>query len=209
MAPDQLQRAIAAVTELMGLWDKGASPTIRDVLRNVARSGVFEIPDILVPSATREENTLENSGAKDSDSEVDRPTEVGDAIDKFLDAPFSQLDSYKSYVSGTAPFDTHQGVKGLQLIESWSLWMTPMPVGFLFSYEKLFGAKEKTKTDLANEREGKETTIDRTRRLFYVTCSRAKKSLALIAYSSDPHKVRNALVSTGWFDESEVQIGID
>jgi DNA helicase II / ATP-dependent DNA helicase PcrA len=37
---------------------------------------------------------------------------------------------------------------------------------FLFSYEKLFGAKEKSATDLKNESEGTETTIDRTRRLF-------------------------------------------
>lgn len=46
-------------------------------------------------------------------------------------------------------------------------------LGFLFSYKKLFGAKEPTTTDKQNE--WKETSIDRTRRLFYVTCSRAEK----------------------------------
>ena len=38
--------------------------------------------------------------------------------------------------------------------------------GFLFSYEKLFGAKETSDTDKKNMKVGKETSIDRTRRLF-------------------------------------------
>jgi len=66
--------------------------------------------------------------------------------------------------------------------------------GFLFSYEKLLGAKDKTKADLDNERMGKETGIDRTRRLFYVTCSRSQASLALVAYSSNPEAVRQYAV---------------
>ena len=58
--------------------------------------------------------------------------------------------------------------------------------GFLFQYEKLFGVAEPTSTDVKNQREGKESSIDRTRRLLYVTCSRAQKSLALILYTGDP-----------------------
>jgi DNA helicase-2/ATP-dependent DNA helicase PcrA len=76
--------------------------------------------------------------------------------------------------------------------------------GFLFSYEKLFAAKEKTKADLDNEREGKETGIDRTRRLFYVTCSRTQRSLAIVAYSNRPDRVRECVVREGWLDEKEV-----
>ena len=57
-------------------------------------------------------------------------------------------------------------------------------------------------------RKGKETTIDRTRRLFYVTCSRAKGSLALIAYSSDPVKVRDTLVAAGWFEPRSGELGL-
>lgn len=37
--------------------------------------------------------------------------------------------------------------------------------GFLFSYGKLMGTKEKTKTDHDNQAEGNDTSIDRTRRL--------------------------------------------
>ena len=207
-AAPQLRKANDAVTDLMKLWADDAMPTIREVLRNVAATGLFEIPDILAPSAMRNESAFRNSDGSESDNDADRPTEVAEAIDKFLMAPFSQVEPYAKYVAGVAPFDTHQGVKGLQFDRVMVIMDDSDAGGFLFSYDKLFGAKEKTKADLTNERDGKETTIDRTRRLFYVTCSRAKGSLALIAYSSDPRKVRDTLVSAGWFDDGEVQVGL-
>lgn len=55
--------------------------------------------------------------------------------------------------------------------------------GFLISYDKLFGGKELSTTDESN---GKETTIDRSLRLLYVTCSRARESLALVLWSTQP-----------------------
>jgi DNA helicase II / ATP-dependent DNA helicase PcrA len=208
VAPIHLQKANDAVSDLMNLWDNGATPTIREVLRNVAATRLFEIPDILAPSAMRDEGAFRNSDGSESDNDADRPTEVAEAIDQFLTAPFSQIEPYAKYVAGVAPFDTHQGVKGLQFDRVMVIMDDSDAGGFLFSYDKLFGAKEKTRADLTNEREGKETTIDRTRRLFYVTCSRAKGSLALIAYSSDPQKVRDTLISAGWFGGGEVQVGL-
>jgi DNA helicase-2/ATP-dependent DNA helicase PcrA len=76
--------------------------------------------------------------------------------------------------------------------------------GFLFSYEKLFGAKPKSKTDIEHEQQGTDSSLDRTRRLLYVTCSRAEKSLALVAYTGDPQKVRAHVLKEGWFEDSEV-----
>ena len=78
--------------------------------------------------------------------------------------------------------------------------------GFLFSYEKLLGAKAKTDGDLQNEAEGKETGIDRTRRLFYVTCSRSRNSLALVAYSGGPASVRSHAIKQGWFEANEIEM---
>ena len=76
--------------------------------------------------------------------------------------------------------------------------------GRWFSYEKLFGAKDPTSTDLKNEQEGKETSIDRTRRLFYVTCSRAEGSLAIVAYTQEPQKEKDYVLEQGWFDKDEI-----
>jgi len=48
--------------------------------------------------------------------------------------------------------------------------------------------------------------MDRTRRLFYVTCSRAEDGLALIAYSDNPEKVREHVLNRGWFEDSEIEL---
>lgn len=78
--------------------------------------------------------------------------------------------------------------------------------GFLFSYDKLMGNKEKTKTDLENEAAGSDTSIARTRRLFYVTCSRAEESLAVVYYSENPAKARESMLERGWFTAEEMEI---
>jgi DNA helicase II / ATP-dependent DNA helicase PcrA len=80
--------------------------------------------------------------------------------------------------------------------------------GFMFSYEKLFGAKELSDTDLQNMREGKETSFDRTRRLFYVTCSHAENSLALVTYTENTDMVKKSVLSKGWFEENEAILSL-
>ena len=60
----------------------------------------------------------------------------------------------------------------------------------MFSYDKLLGMKALTETDTKNRLEGKDTSIERTRRLFYVTCSRAQESLAVIVYTKEDRQGR-------------------
>ena len=78
--------------------------------------------------------------------------------------------------------------------------------GFMFKYGKLLGDTALTASDLRNKREGKESSVDRTRRLLYVTCSRAKRSLALVAYSTNPDSVKSQVIRNGWFTEDEVYV---
>ncbi|HOV28069.1 MAG TPA: hypothetical protein PK566_17145 [Pseudobacteroides sp.] len=78
--------------------------------------------------------------------------------------------------------------------------------GFLFSYEKLFGAKPKSQTDIKNEQEGKDTGIARTTRLFYVTCTRAEKSLAVVVYTDNSEAVKETAISNGWFRKDEIEL---
>jgi DNA helicase-2/ATP-dependent DNA helicase PcrA len=76
--------------------------------------------------------------------------------------------------------------------------------GFMFGYDKFFGAKELTAADIRNESEGRDSSISRTRRLFYVTCSRAKRSLALLVYSTAPNSVRSQVIANDWFEDHEI-----
>lgn len=206
----QIEKARTAVDELLALWSDGQEPLFIDVLRNVAQSGLFEIPDSLRPIADRtetEQRRVEGSSNDEfrQDSDDAESTDIS-AWDTFLQTPFSQIEAYVEYVNDLAPFGTHQGIKGLEFARVMVIVDDEAARGFLFSYEKLFGVKEKTKTDIERVQERRETGIDRTRRLFYVTCTRAEDSLAVVAYSSNPDRLRSQVISEGWFEDHEVDM---
>ncbi len=204
----KIRNAREAIKELMTLWSANGNPRFLDVLNCVSRTGLFEVPESLRPMAAREgrEKKEIEDGSIFPVTEEAQSDPVLDAWDKFLLAPFAEIRPYDEYVSGRAAFETHQGVKGLEFERVMVVMDDAEARGFMFKYEKLFGAQEKTKTDLENEREGKDSSIGRARRLFYVTCSRAKKSLAIVAYSDNPEKIRDYVVHEGWFEEGEVQM---
>lgn len=189
----QVESAKAAVDSLVALWKDGKSPTFMQVLDSVYQTRLFKVPGVLLPFAKPAEE-----GTEESQEEDKRDDFV--AWRKFLETQFDQIERYSQYVQGEARYDTHQGVKGLEFPRVCVVMDDSESGGFTFSYEKLFGAKQnKTKP-----KQGQETSIDRTRRLFYVTCSRAEESLALVAYTADPEAVKKYILDEGWFEEDEV-----
>jgi len=192
--PKQLHKAQEAIDSLISLWHAGTEPTFGEVLRNVAASGLLAVPEILQPNVDRD---VSLDTMEEEEEEVNRQTEKALAIDKFLTAPFSQIEPYAAYVSGKAHYDTHQGVKGLEFPRVMVIMDDAEARGFLFSYEKLFGGKE-----------AGDTSVESTRRLFYVTCSRAESSLALVAYSTQPDRVRQFVLKEKWFEPEEVLVGL-
>ena len=195
---EEIAKARQAVNSLYALWDGGADPTLISILKETYRSGLFQVPDSLVLIAARQDEDL---AAAEDDNDADP---IIDAWDNALQSRFSQFGEYVRYISDQSQFGTHQGIKGLQFPRVMVILDDEEARGFLFSYDKLFGAKEPSSTDLKNKTEGKETGIDRTRRLFYVTCSRAENSLAIIAYTKNPNKVKSYVISQDWFSEDEV-----
>jgi len=204
----QLKKVQEAVEELFKVWDNNNDPSFLDVISNIAQTGLFEIPEALKPMVlrTKEEQAQVQAETQvdESDDDEDRLNEVFKAWDFFLLSPFRQIKAYISYVNQEASFDTHQGVKGLEFSRVMVIIDDADSRGFMFSYEKLFGAKDKSPQDISNEATKKETSNDRTRRLFYVTCSRAEDSLAIVAYSEFPIKVYNYAVNQKWFDAEEI-----
>jgi DNA helicase-2/ATP-dependent DNA helicase PcrA len=203
----QLRAAKAAVESLMALFSGETQPRFIDVLRSVAQSNLFEIPDGLLPFTLQEaEANKAAPESEDTSTSEEGLSKTLEAVRSFLDTPYAQIEPYAAYVRGETVFTTHQGVKGLEFPRVLVLMDDEDAGGFLFSFEKLFGAKDKTSTDVKNERAGVETGIERTRRLFYVTCSRSEESLALIAYSSNPAKVREHAIRQGWFEDREIEL---
>lgn len=203
---EQLQKitdAKNAAAALMVLWKNGTEPSFGDVLNSVYQSGLFEVPEMLKILASRSVNTSLPKEVNEIDPQRD---EAVKAWDEVMPTPFKQVAAYDRYVSGISTFDTHQGIKGREFPRVMVIIDDEDARGFMFSYEKLFGVKEKSETDLKNESGGIETTIDRTRRLLYVTCSRAENSLAIVIYTANPQKAKEHALSAGWFNEDEIEV---
>jgi DNA helicase-2/ATP-dependent DNA helicase PcrA len=204
--PKLLKRAKEAVSALMALWDDGKSPALAEILRSVSASTLFDVPESLLPLAAGMKGHAEGkSDAAPAEADTERD-EAFEAWERALAVPLQQIVAYSQYISGAAPFDTHQGVKGLEFPRVMVVIDDEEARGFLFSFDKLLGAKGKSDADITNERAGKETSIDRTRRLFYVICSRAKETLAVVHYSSDVNRVRSHAISEGWFTSDEIEL---
>ena len=142
-APDQreqLRIARSAVEGLMKLWANG-EPTCGAVLMNVAESGLFSLPESLRALIQRRDIPEAERADAEAESADPVPEEII-ALESFLAAPFSEIGPYARYVSNEAEFGTHQGVKGLEFDRVMVLMDDGEARGFMFGYEKFFGAKE-------------------------------------------------------------------
>ncbi|MBL1457013.1 MAG: ATP-dependent helicase [Methylophaga sp.] len=121
-----------------------------------------------------------------------------------LETNFFQIRNYKNYIDENSMFRTHQGVKGNEFERVMVVMDDDEAGGFLFSYEQYFGAKALSPASQKKRDAGEETGLERTRRLFYVTSTRAKNSLALVIYTSDVNKVKKNLIEKKFAREDEI-----
>lgn len=197
----EIIKASKAVKKLMNLWNNNNDPFLCDILKEIYSSNLLIVPDVLAPIAKRLIDNQNFLTKEDNDSEKGS---VIYAWDSALKCQFSQFESYVQYISDQSRFGTHQGIKGLEFPRVMVILDDEEARGFLFSYGKLFGAKEPSDTDKKNQESGKETSIDRTRRLLYVTCSRTKESLVIVIFTNDPQKAKEFVLETKWFTENEI-----
>lgn len=181
-----LSKANKAVMDLCNLW-QDKSPSLYEMVKCINDHSLFKLPDTL----------------KTMCNDADIPNE--NLWSSIKDITLDQIIAYADYVSDNSEFGTHQGVKGLEYDRVMILIDDSDARGNWFSYDKLFGVAERSATDLKNEKEGKETVIDRTTRLFYVTCTRAKKSLAIVAYTDKPELLKKMIIANDWFEKDEIE----
>lgn len=169
--------------------------TIRAAVMAICDSVLLTVPDVVRAASLASSTDLDENAEEDLK-----------AWAEVMDLPIDMVRGYDDYVNHRSRFDTHQGVKGLEFERVMVIIDDSEARGFMFSYDKLFGVKDLTETDLKNISEGKETSIERTQRLFYVTCTRAKQSLAVVMYTKDPEKVKNESIRKQWFEEGEIDL---
>jgi DNA helicase-2/ATP-dependent DNA helicase PcrA len=141
-----LQIADKCLESLSDLWSEDKIPNCIDIYENLTSSGLLELPkrieEVLNPFPESNE----------------RITALKEALKVSLD----EVIRYWDYVNDNTQFSTHQGIKGLEF-DRVAVIMDDESAGrFLFSYDKLFGAKPLTSTDITNEKGGKDSTPLRT-----------------------------------------------
>lgn len=187
-----IEKADAAVEVLMHLWDDEKIPSCLDVLKSIRDTGLFKV-------ASRVDELLTEL----SQGESEKVTALRNA----LSVPFYELERYSSYVTNNTRFATHQGVKGLEFPRVMVIMdRCAGPEVFCLVTRSCLAQKHKVILTVKNKREGKDTSITRTARLFYVACTRAQKSLAVVAYTASVESVKNTALSNGWFSEDEIYI---
>ena len=167
--------------------------TIREIVKAISDSQLINLPNVIDIASN-----LVNDDIKESDDE-----ELIAWVNA-MDLPIDIIRKYDDYVNHRTRFDTHQGVKGLEFDRVLVIIDDSEAKGFMFSYDKLFGVKDLSDTDKKNLNDGKETSVERTQRLFYVTCTRAKKSLAVVMYTNNAEKVKSEVIDRGWFEDAEI-----
>ena len=161
----------------------------------MSNSQLLSIPNVI----DRASNLVYNDVKESDDEELVAWVNV-------MDLPIEMVKIYNNYVNQNTRFDTHQGVKGLEFDRVMVIIDDSESKGNMFSYDKLFGIKDLSDIDKKNISDGKETSVERTQRLFYVTCTRAKDSLAIVMYTNNPEGVKTDAIRKEWFTEEEIVV---
>lgn len=176
--------------------------TVRDILKPIVQHKLFNVDERLV-AAYRDMEPPPAAPERSGDESIEDRRRRG--WHDLFNTLWAEIGRYQTYLEGRSSLATHQVVKGSEFEHVMVIMDDQEAAGFLFSYDKLFGAKALSSTDQANVADNNETTIDRTLRLLYVTCSRARESLALVLWSSDPEKALKNIKSGSWFSDTEIE----
>ncbi|MFL9998895.1 AAA family ATPase [Paraburkholderia sediminicola] len=177
--------------------------TVRDVLAPAIGGHLFDFDARLITAYNDEGSPPPAPEVKTRETREDRMKRGWQGL---FAVSWDQISKYRNYLSGKARFATHQVVKGSEFKHVMVVMDDEDAGGFLFSYDKLFGGEPLSATDRKNAADNNETTIDRTLRLLYVTCSRAEESLALVLWARDREAALDGIKKSGWFSDDEVVI---
>lgn len=192
-APEILTELQASTTELARLMQSNDA-TLRDMLVYAVDRDMVQIDEEWTKYVGANPNALDG----DDDPEVP-------SVTAFLNCRVGELAGYRHYLEDLSPFATQQGVKGAEFERVLVLIDDEEGRGQRqFSYEKYFGIAALSDTDQEHITEGNESVIDRTRRLFYVCCSRATRDLAVVMFVLDAAAAKAKIQEAGLFDPDDL-----
>ena len=161
-AHDDKRKWSEAMDRLIELRDSG---TVGDVLRHLLEVRRPRVPD----AVERREREL-RAFVTEPDEDMPRPLKE---LDDLRAVPYQEIVALCRYLSGHSPFETKHGVKGAEFDN------VLVVVGRGWNRYN-FSQMLELAADLPAIPPDKHDAFERNRNLFYVTCSRPKKRLAVL-----------------------------
>jgi DNA helicase II / ATP-dependent DNA helicase PcrA len=206
LQPDQLRagsvsRLLTQLREasvhLSSMTQPATGNSVRSVLLHLRDSKLISL-DPRMLSYLQGNLPTPNSSDNDESTDGEEVEREITAMEAFLSCPVDQLWGYRRYLADQSPFSTQQGIKGAEFPRVLVVLDDEEGTHTQFSYDKYFKIKPPSERDQQNIQGGKETVVDRTRRLFYVCCTRATQDLVVVLFSSEPdlaeQRVREAKI---------------
>jgi DNA helicase-2/ATP-dependent DNA helicase PcrA len=206
---DRLSSLGRIATKLQRMMEPNSTATNEDVLRLIRDTKTIELdPRILSYLALQEKNhtAANQTDSREGEDDGEELTKEVTSMEAFLNCRASQFWGYYDYVNDVSPFSTQQGIKGAEFERVLVVLDDDEGTHVQFSYDKYLGIRPLSEREEANRREGKETTIERTRRLLYVCCTRALKDLAVVLFTSDVEKARRQIESLSLFPSDSIHL---
>lgn len=177
------------VEQLLEMLSHDGGSRVGDVMRFMAEHGLIFI----------DERWADLLGQfTDTTDPVDDPASENAAL-RFMQCDASQLWGYRRYIENLSPFSTQQGIKGAEFEKVIVVIDDEESRTNTFSYGKYFGVIDLSDRDRENLANGTDSVVDRTRRLFYVCCSRALSDLAVVIFAPDTSQMYEAMIAKGFF----------
>jgi DNA helicase-2/ATP-dependent DNA helicase PcrA len=165
---------------------------------------VASIQEILNFVRERQLMTLDDRFLSFLDVDVAGGDDDDVAVTAFLACPAIELWSYQTYINDLSPYATQQGIKGAEFERVLVILDDEEGTHSHFSYGKYFGIQALSDTDNKNIVAGKDSALDRTRRLFYVCCSRARRDLAVVLFVPDVEAALPTIIARGLFPTENI-----
>ena len=189
-----LRQLSGDVAALVAQLDAGSRNSIFDIISFVRERQLFELDERYAPYLDNPEIHVDEDGDPEASS-----------VNAFLACQANELWGYRHYLEDLSPFSTQQGVKGaefqrvLVVIDDEEARAQTQ-----ISYGKYFRITPLSETDEQNIANGLDSVLGRTRRLFYVCCSRAVQDLAVVMFLPNVAAVRDRIAARGYFPPGDI-----
>ncbi|NOT78919.1 MAG: ATP-dependent helicase [Bacteriovoracaceae bacterium] len=185
-----LQESLRNMTTM---FNDGSTSTMKEVLSFATTAQLLTLDDTYL-------EYLNGVVVQDPNNEDD----LVEFFNLFFKCPATQLYGHQKYFSDESPYSTQQGIKGAEFQRVIVILDDEEGRHIQFSYEKLLGLKAASTTDQQNIRDNKDSVFDRTRRLFYVCCSRAVRDLAVVLFTNSVPEATSAIKALRIIDDASV-----